>query len=51
MWLIDRSLGRRLCHEGIMNNNLQNTAALEAKCKGVFSSTGYLNVGKECGFS
>ena len=34
-----------------MNNNMRNTAALEAKCKGVFSSTGYLNVGKECAFS
>ena len=34
-----------------MNKNMNNAAALEAKCKGVFSSTGYINVGKQCGFS
>ena len=30
-----------------MNNNRCNTPALEASCKGVFSSCGFLDVGEE----
>ena len=30
-----------------MNNNKVNLTALEARCKGVFSTNGYLNSGTE----
>ena len=35
--------------EGVrgMNNNKLNQTALEARCKGVFSTNGYLNAGTE----